>query len=495
MILQPLKKSSTFEQTFVTKAVTLHVSELLALCNVSATHGYIQPNVNHHFINENRSFQDLDKALKAAVKENTTISTEYDALLTRKVVLESDSVQLQLPTYNAVTEKKSEEGVLIVDKHVMEGFLKILPTVKERVAVFKHKCSFSNDCKDVTEGNIINGNGGDDDEDGKNEVSGLSDVDLVEKTYGGNGEPDAENRNGGETGGADGEAEKGNGGEIGDFDGDENGGETEEVDLEMDGVAYEGKGADIAKAGSDEDDSNSFSHFMEEMNSVCKGLCLSFLDGLHRSYSLVSFAAKGKENFHTLLACSMNVTVNVYVMAPDESLFQIRDKYLVESTSEIEWFKNIFAFKKEDIELILAMTQEKSGTLMLSKKATVGHTVLDAYSVLSRSVRNNSANVYFSNATYGKRIRSKRTYKHVLLDYTSGKNKHIHLDELNSRLFLEKFFKNFFFNHGFEEWAKQGLPMSMKRRILKKDGSFNIESLFKGVSFQMICFLLNFNYF
>lgn len=503
MIVHSLDKSSTFDQTFVTKAVTLHVSELLALCNYSESHGYIQPNVNHHFINENRSFQDLDKALKAAVKEDTTISTEYDAVLTRKVKLEPSSFQLQLPTYNAVTEEKTDEGVVIVDTHVLDGFLKILPTLKNKVAV--HKWS-----EDVVEGEEGEGNGSHDARDGNDGGAGGNDGEVVENTDGGDGGDDAENGNGGDNGrdGNDGQGSK-NDGEMAENNSGGNGEETGGVGNDgktafVESEAESGNGGETGDVGSEVVshpgeknglvgvDTNPFVQFVKEMNSICGGLCLSFLDGLHRSYSLVSFAAESKENFHSLLSCSMNVTVNFYVLKPSQDL---QDNPSAVPGLEDEWFDNIIYLKKEDIEFILTMTQDKSGTLMLSKKATVGHTVLDAYSVLSRSIRNNSSNVYFASATYHKKIKHRKTYKHVLLDYTSGKSKHVHLDKLNSRLFLEKFFKNFFFNHGFEEWAKQGLPMNMKRRILKEDGSFNIESLFKGVSFQITCSLLNFSYF
>lgn len=424
MIFQPLTSNqSTFENTFVTRAVTLHVSELLALCNFSTKTGYTQPNVNHHFINENSSFDDLNKAFKAAIKGETTVSTEYDALLCRIDEKKSDSVELQLPTYNVVTEEKADEVVVVVDTRVFEGFVTKLPSLKEKISCFK-----------------------------KEKVQVEGDKDLEKEGF-----------------------EGAAGANVMGEDGNVVDGKKVDVTAVEDGAANV---ETVVETGY----TKSFLLFIEEMRTMNEGLCLSFLDGLHRSYSLVSFASKSEENFEAVLSSAMNVTINFYVLKPDKNSIP-EEPRLSEIEADLQWFQNMFAFTMEDIEIVLALTQDKSGTLMLAKKATVGHTILDAYSVLSRSVRNNNVNVYFSSATYQVEIRKTKTWKHVLLDYNTGKDNHLHLEDLTTKLFVEKFFKNFFFNNGFEEWAKQGLPMKLKRNLIKEDGRYNIESLFSKVSF------------
>lgn len=482
MIFQPLSQKSTFENSFVTKAVTLHVSELLALCNFCKSAGYIQPNVNHHFINENSSFEDLDRAFKSAIKGETTVSTEYDAVLTRKEELKPDSVQLQLPTYNVVTEKKADEVVVVVDSRVFEGLVTKLPSLKEKIACFKKETievkeneSFGKGGIEVSANENVIGEDGNfaSGKTGENGVLEQSDENMEE------GGPAAESQDRG-TEEKEAECEDGTESKVVDV---ENNCESESSILSVDAVNVETE----LESGY----SKTFLLFIEEMRTINEGLCLSFLDGLHRSYSLVTFASKSEENFQAVLFSTMNVSINFYVLKPNDNLIP-KEPHLSEIEKDLEWYENIFSFNMVDIEIVLSLTQDKSGNLMLTKKATVGHTVLDAYSVLSRSVRNNSVNVYFSSATYQINIKKRKTWKHVLLDYNTGKDNHLHLEELTTKLFLEKFFKNFFFNNGFEEWAKQGLPLKLRRDLIKEDGRYNIKSLFGGVSYVLLCFLFDF---
>lgn len=359
MIFHKLNSEDTFAQVFETRSVTLHVSQLLALCFYSETDGYVQPNVNHHFINENSSFEELEKAVRNAIAGDGTVSNEYDAVLTQKAPLTNSNEELHLPCYNVVTEELHKAtGVTVVDSWVLSTFVANLDNLKQVIENFKE-----------------NGEG--------------------------------------------------------------------------------------------------FVSFMKQMEKEVCGLVLAFLDGLHRSYSLVEMAKESEENFWSILNCNMNVTINFFVLKNDQM------EGILPPLSQV---KTLLALKQVDMEIVLQLLQDKSGLLMLSKKATVGHTVLDAFAVLSRSIRNNDLNVYLASAIKEVKIKKKTEHRHIMVEYNTGPEGHKDFEEMNTKLFLEKFFKTFFFNSGFEEWAKQGLPLTEKGNIMKEDGSFRVQETFAGVS-------------
>lgn len=367
-----LTASSTFNQVFETRSITLPVSALVALCLFSETDGYVQPNVNHHFINKNNSFTKLDTAVRAAIEGKGTVSTEFDAILIQRVQTTRGNDEAVLPCYHVVTEKQSESTqVKVVDGIVLDAFIHHLDSLKKEI--FSYKGSIGN-----------------------------------------------------------------------------------------------------------------FSALINVIQQKTGGLAFAFLDGLHRSFSLINMA---NQDLKPLFESSMSVTINVSVLQVDEN------KGKPGKVKKLSITENLVRVEGKHQEILLELLQGKSGELMLQKKATVGHTILDAFSVLSRSMRNNGDNAYLTVATWDVPNKlNKKDYRSVIIDYSTGPDNDAHLEKLKTKGYLEKFFKVFFFNDGFEEMAKQGLPLRVRKDMLKENGTYNIEEVYKGVSTKMTLnmFLIHF---
>lgn len=338
-----LKKDTTFDQIFIKQSINLHVSEVLLLLAIKEKVGYIQPNVNHHFVNDTTTYRQLEKAFRDSIKGKGTVSVEYDAIVGRLKKPDNSSASLELPVYHVVSEDKIDSTVFKLED---SNFVKNL-------------------CKNWREG-------------------------------------------------------------------------------DMKKLLSEFKGKN-----------RSFKTLLKKIPAATLGAIFAFLDGLHRSNCMVDMAFESDHLFNAILKSSVYVTLNMYSL------------------------KNNHHIRSEDKEQFLQIVQDKSGNLMVQKKTTVGHTVVDAFSVLSRAIRNNDKNSYLSIATFEVQKRSKKVLSHVLLNWAMGEGNSDKIDELKSRVYLEKFFKTFFYNAGFEEWAKQGLPMQLKQDILRNDGQYNVTAVFE----------------
>ncbi|GFH43544.1 predicted protein [Chaetoceros tenuissimus] len=339
----PLKKDTTFDQIFTKKSLNLHVSELLLLLAIKEKVGYIQPNVNHHFVNDTTTYRELEKAFRDSIQGKGTVSVEYDAVVGSLKKPDHAAASLELPMYHVVSEDRIDS------------------------VAFK-----------------------------------LEDANYVKKLI----------KN------------------------------WREGDIKK--LLSEFKGKNLP-----------FKTLLKKIPSATLGAIFAFLDGLHRSNCLVDMALESDRLFNAILKSSVYVTVNLY---------SLKINHLIRS---------------EDKELLLQIVQDKSGNLMVQKKTTVGHTVVDAFSVLSRAIRNNDKNAYLSIATFDVQKRGKKVLSHVLLNWAMGEGNSDKIDDLKTRVYLEKFFKTFFFNSGFEEWAKQGLPMQYKQDILRNDGQYNVTEVFE----------------
>lgn len=77
---------TTFDELFETKRLSIPIPVFVGLLPSLDNKEYLQPNVNHHYLNDGPSFQSLDSAFQKWVKEGTgTISTEFNAILMSEI--------------------------------------------------------------------------------------------------------------------------------------------------------------------------------------------------------------------------------------------------------------------------------------------------------------------------------------------------------------------------------------------------------------------------
>lgn len=73
---------TTFDDLFETIRLSIPIPVFVGLLPSLDNKEYLQPNVNHHFLNDGHSFHSLDAAFKKWVKEGTgPVSTEFNAIL------------------------------------------------------------------------------------------------------------------------------------------------------------------------------------------------------------------------------------------------------------------------------------------------------------------------------------------------------------------------------------------------------------------------------
>lgn len=73
---------TTFDGLFETVRLSIPIPVFVGLLPSLDNEEYLQPNVNHHFLNDGHSFHTLDAAFKKWVKEGTgPVSTEFNAIL------------------------------------------------------------------------------------------------------------------------------------------------------------------------------------------------------------------------------------------------------------------------------------------------------------------------------------------------------------------------------------------------------------------------------